>query len=44
VEIVKSIYGAEAPLPMPYHFINRTGETKKMSKSAGNTVTTFATY
>jgi len=38
--IVKEVYGTEAPLPMPYHFINRTGDTKKMSKSAGDTVTT----
>ncbi len=38
--IVKEVFGAEAPLPMPYDFINRTGDTKKMSKSAGDTVTT----
>lgn len=38
--IVKEIYGSDAPLPMPYHFINRTGDTKKMSKSAGDTITT----
>jgi lysyl-tRNA synthetase class 1 len=37
--IVKDIYGGEAPLPLPYHFINRTGATKKMSKSAGDTIT-----
>jgi lysyl-tRNA synthetase class 1 len=37
--IIKDIYGAEAPLPLPYDFINRTGETKKMSKSAGDTIT-----
>lgn len=37
--IVKDIFGGEPPLPLPYHFINRTGETKKMSKSAGNVVT-----
>lgn len=37
--IVKDIYAAEAPLPLPYNFINRTGDTKKMSKSAGNTIT-----
>lgn len=37
--IVKKIFGAEPPLPVPYHFINRTGETKKMSKSAGNVIT-----
>ena len=37
--LVKDIYGGEAPLPLPYNFINRTGETKKMSKSAGDTIT-----
>ncbi|HEY9713318.1 MAG TPA: lysine--tRNA ligase, partial [Chroococcales cyanobacterium] len=37
--IVKDVYGAEAPYPVPYNFINRTGETKKMSKSAGETIT-----
>lgn len=39
VEIVKQVYDAEAPLPLPYNFINKTGDTKKMSKSAGDTVT-----
>ncbi len=38
-EIVQKVYGAEAPYPVPYHFINRVGETKKMSKSAGNVIT-----
>jgi lysyl-tRNA synthetase, class I len=38
VELVKRVFGAEPPYPLPYEFINRTGETKKMSKSAGNTV------
>lgn len=37
--IVQKIFGGEAPLPIPYNFINRTGETKKMSKSAGETIT-----
>jgi len=37
--IVKDVFGAKAPLPVPYNFINRTGDTKKMSKSAGDTVT-----
>ncbi len=37
--LVKDVFGGEAPLPVPYQFINRSGETKKMSKSAGNTVT-----
>lgn len=37
--IAEEIYKTDAPLPLPYHFINRSGETKKMSKSAGNTIT-----
>ncbi len=37
--LVKDVFGAEPPLPLPYNFINRTGETKKMSKSAGDTIT-----
>ena len=37
--IVKDVFGHEAPYPIPYHFINRTGETKKMSKSGGDTIT-----
>jgi lysyl-tRNA synthetase class 1 len=37
--IVKDVFGVSAPLPVPYDFINRAGETKKMSKSAGDTVT-----
>ncbi|MEK7594786.1 MAG: lysine--tRNA ligase [Patescibacteria group bacterium] len=41
-EIVKQVYGGEPPLPMPYNFINRTGDTKKMSKSAGDTITASA--
>lgn len=39
VALAKEIFGIEAPLPMPYNFINRTGETKKMSKSAGDVIT-----
>lgn len=38
-EIVRQVFGAEPPYPVPYNFINRTGDTKKMSKSAGDTVT-----
>ena len=38
-EIVQKIFGGKAPLPVPYDFINRSGDTKKMSKSEGNTVT-----
>jgi lysyl-tRNA synthetase class 1 len=37
--IVKDIYSGEAPIPAPYNFINRTGDTKKMSKSAGDVIT-----
>ena len=39
VDIASRVFNAEAPLPIPYNFINRTGDTKKMSKSAGDTVT-----
>ncbi len=37
--LVDEVFGGTAPIPVPYDFINRTGETKKMSKSAGNTIT-----
>lgn len=37
--LVHEIFGTHAPIPVPYEFINRVGETKKMSKSAGNVVT-----
>lgn len=37
--IVRNVFGTEPPLPVPYNFINRTGDTKKMSKSAGDTIT-----
>lgn len=37
--IVKQVFRAEAPLPLPYNFINRTGDTKKMSKSSGDVIT-----
>lgn len=36
--IAEKIFNSEAPLPLPYNFINRTGETKKMSKSAGDVI------
>ncbi len=38
-KIIKEVFGTEPPYPIPYHFINRTGETKKMSKSGGDTIT-----
>jgi lysyl-tRNA synthetase, class I len=37
--LVDKVFGGQAPIPVPYNFINRTGDTKKMSKSSGNTVT-----
>ena len=37
--LVKDIYNGEAPYPLPYNFINRTGDTKKMSKSSGDVIT-----
>lgn len=37
--LAQDIFNAEAPYPVPYNFINRTGETKKMSKSGGETIT-----
>lgn len=39
VRIVREVFEAEPPLPVPYNFINRVGDTKKMSKSAGNVIT-----
>lgn len=38
-DLVRKVFGSEPPFPVPYQFINRAGETKKMSKSAGDTVT-----
>lgn len=35
VEVMRSVYQAEPPLPVPYDFINMAGETKKMSSSTG---------
>jgi len=37
--IDRDIFGAEPPLPVPYNFVNRTGATKKMSKSSGDVIT-----
>ena len=37
--LAKDIFGISPPIPVPYHFINKTGDTKKMSKSAGDTIT-----
>lgn len=33
--IVKEIFGVDGPLPVPYDFVNRAGDTKKMSASKG---------
>ena len=33
------MFNIQAPLPLPYEFINKTGQTKKMSKSKGDAVT-----
>ncbi len=37
--IVREVFNAEAPYPVPYNFIMRSGQTKKMSKSAGDVIT-----
>jgi lysyl-tRNA synthetase class 1 len=37
--IVDKVFNTVPPMPLPYHFINRTGQTKKMSKSAGDVIT-----
>jgi lysyl-tRNA synthetase class 1 len=34
-QIMKDVYEAPAPIPVPYDFINRAGDTKKMSASKG---------
>lgn len=38
VGLMKSVFKDKPPLPVPYNFINRTGQTKKMSKSSGDTL------
>jgi lysyl-tRNA synthetase class 1 len=38
VGLVKNVFGSEPPVPVPYGFINREGETKKMSASSGTGV------
>lgn len=35
-ELMERVFRAPAPLPVPYEFINRAGEAKKMSASKGN--------
>jgi len=34
-QLMQDVYDAPAPLPVPYDFINRAGDTKKMSASKG---------
>ncbi len=36
--LIKAIFGAEPPFPVPYETINLVGQTKKMSSSLGNLV------
>ena len=38
-ELVSQIFAGIAPYPVPYEFVNLQGQTKKMSKSAGNVMT-----
>ena len=38
-ELVEQIFGSTAPVPVRYDFVNIIGQTKKMSKSAGNVIT-----
>ena len=38
VGIMKKIFKDKAPYPIPFNFIIRTGQTKKMSKSSGDTL------
>lgn len=33
--LVKKVFGGQAPLPVAYDFVNRAGDTKKMSASQG---------
>lgn len=35
VQIMHDVYEGEAPIPVPYDFVNRAGDTKKMSASKG---------
>jgi lysyl-tRNA synthetase class 1 len=38
VGLMKNVFEAEPPVPVPYNFINLTGDTKKMSASKGTGV------
>jgi lysyl-tRNA synthetase class 1 len=35
MEIMKDVYEAAAPIPVPYDFVNKAGDNKKMSASRG---------
>jgi lysyl-tRNA synthetase class 1 len=35
VELARQVFGQEAPLPVPYDFVNMAGDNKKMSASKG---------
>ena len=35
VSIMKDVYGSKPPVPIPYDFVNRAGDPKKMSASRG---------
>lgn len=35
VEIARNVYEITPPIPVPYEFVNRSGDTKKMSASKG---------
>jgi len=37
--LVRDIFGGQPPFPIPYEFVNLLGQTKKMSKSAGDVMT-----
>jgi lysyl-tRNA synthetase class 1 len=39
VQIMKDVYEADPPLPVPYDSINMIGDTKKMSASKGTAIT-----
>lgn len=36
VGLMKAVFKAKPPIPVPYDFVNRAGDTKKMSASKGN--------
>jgi lysyl-tRNA synthetase, class I len=38
VGLMKKVFKDKPPIPLPYNFIVRTGQTKKMSKSSGDTL------